>query len=95
MTSIDKGAILKLEKNSSETFVDGVGILLRLLENVIREPGNAKFRTIRLGNKTIKEKLLSLSHIDNALKCIGFEKVRTKFFKRVTKKNNLLCSQIN
>lgn len=78
MTSINEGAILKLEENSNELYVDCVEILLRLLENVIREPENLKFRTIRLENETIKQKLLPLSHIDEALKCIGFEKVRIK-----------------
>lgn len=76
MNSIDKGAILELERNPSSLYVEGIAILIKLLENVIREPENVKYRTIRTANKIIKEKLLCLSNIDAVLKCIGFELVR-------------------
>lgn len=61
--------------NSSEQYSDGVVILLRLLDNVIREPQNNKYRAIRLENKVIKEKLLCLNGIRELLTSIGFEEV--------------------
>lgn len=78
MTSsvIDEKLIANLENfNSSEQYSDGVVILLKLLENVIREPQNNKYRCIRLENKIIKEKLLSLNGIRELLSSIGFEEV--------------------
>lgn len=84
MASIDKGAIIQLERNPSLSYAEGIVILLKLLDNVIREPENAKYRTIRTANKTIKEKLLCLSHIDEVLKCIGFERVSAKRLRKLS-----------
>ncbi|EDW77224.1 uncharacterized protein Dwil_GK22046 [Drosophila willistoni] len=58
-------------KNS---YLEAVRILLVLLENVLTQPSNEKFRTIRLENKTIKEKLLSLPGCDQLLEAIGFKR---------------------
>lgn len=79
-TVIDEKLITNLEYfNSSEQYSDGVVVLLRLLDNVIREPQNNKYRTIRLENKVIKEKLLCLNGIRELLTNIGFEEVRCIF----------------
>lgn len=75
-TVIDEKLIVNLEYfNSTEKYSEGVVILLTLLENVIREPQNNKFRAIRLENKVIKEKLLCLHGIRELLVGIGFEEV--------------------
>lgn len=75
-TVIDEKLVANLEcYNSTEQYGDGVVILLKLLENVIREPQNNKYRTIRLENKVIKEKLLCLNGIRELLASIGFEEV--------------------
>lgn len=75
-STIDDKLIKNLECfNSMETYVDGVAILLKLLDNVIREPQNNKYRTIRLENKVIKEKLLCLNGIRELLTSIGFQEV--------------------
>ncbi|KAH8253758.1 hypothetical protein KR032_006792 [Drosophila birchii] len=55
-----------------DAYLEAVRILLVLLENVLSQPKNAKFRTIRLDNKTIKEKLLSLPGCERLLDAIGF-----------------------
>lgn len=68
--------ILAIENASNvDTFVDSISILLRILDNVIREPQNDKYRTIRLENKIVKEKLLSLNGIRPLLEKIGFVEV--------------------
>ncbi|KAH8288979.1 hypothetical protein KR054_002484 [Drosophila jambulina] len=58
-----------------DAYLEAVRILLVLLENVLSQPNNAKFRTIRLDNKTIKEKLLSLPGCERLLDAIGFVRV--------------------
>lgn len=68
--------VLNLEASAERNqYVEGVKILLKLLDNVIREPHNDKYRTIRLENKTIKEKVLSLNGVREFLMKIGFIEV--------------------
>lgn len=75
-STIDEKLITNLESfNSIEQYGDGVVILLKLLDNVIREPQNNKYRCIRLENKIIKDKLLCLNGIRELLSSIGFEEV--------------------
>lgn len=69
--------VLDLESaTSNNVYVESVPILLRILDNVIREPQNDKYRTIRLENKVIKEKLLCLHGTRAFLEKIGFVEVR-------------------
>lgn len=76
MSEINVKAVYTLEENADvEVYAAGVNILLKLLENVIREPYNLKYRKIRFENKIIKEKLLSLPGALELLHSIGFEQV--------------------
>lgn len=78
MACINLDAIKKLEETTNVDFyIDGAKILLNLLENVIREPDNPKYRTIRLENKVIKEKLLVLNGAREVLTQIGFHQVNS------------------
>lgn len=67
-----------LKQNSGEKLLEGVQILIKLLENIVREPDNPKFRTINLENKIIKNKLFSLDRIVQFLETIGFVQVSDK-----------------
>lgn len=70
--------VLNLETANRCVYIESVTILLKLLDNVIREPQNEKYRTIRLENKAIKEKLLCLNGVRELLVKIGFYEVRIK-----------------
>jgi len=59
-------------KQQKKAYLEAVRILLVLLENVLAQPDNSKFRTIRLENKAIKEKLLTLPGCEKLLEAIGF-----------------------
>ncbi|KAH8391168.1 hypothetical protein KR215_008405 [Drosophila sulfurigaster] len=61
-------------KQQQQQYLEAARILLVLLENVLSQPNNLKFRTIRLENKAIKEKLLSLSGSERLLAAIGFKR---------------------
>ncbi|XP_039499821.1 peptide-N(4)-(N-acetyl-beta-glucosaminyl)asparagine amidase isoform X2 [Drosophila santomea] len=63
------------EQGLKEAYLEAVRILLVLLENILAQPENLKFRTIRLENKAIKEKLLSLPGCERLLEAIGFQRV--------------------
>lgn len=67
--------ILNLEGDNNAMYTESVKILLRILDNVIREPQNDKYRKIRLENTTIKEKLLRLNGVRELLQKIGFIEV--------------------
>lgn len=68
--------VLNLEAPANRNqYIESVTILLKLLDNVIREPQNDKYRTIRLENKTIKEKVLTLNGVQEFLMKIGFIEV--------------------
>ncbi|XP_016949654.1 peptide-N(4)-(N-acetyl-beta-glucosaminyl)asparagine amidase [Drosophila biarmipes] len=59
-------------KQQREAYLEAARILIVLLENVLAQPDNSKFRTIRLENKAIKEKLLTLPGCERLLDAIGF-----------------------
>lgn len=77
MATIDVEAIKHLENGTNQsTYIDAVTILLKILDNILREPHNTKYRTIRLENKIVKEKLLTLNGMRTLLEHIGFVEVR-------------------
>lgn len=76
MTNLEKD-VLALEKSGpvNDSYVNSVSILLRILDNIIKEPQNEKYRSIRLENKIIKEQLLCLNGVRELLGKIGFFEV--------------------
>ncbi|ALC40741.1 Pngl [Drosophila busckii] len=65
----------KITQQQLEQYLEAARILLVLLENIISQPNNLKFRNIHLDNKAIKEKLLSLPDSDRLLNAIGFKRM--------------------
>ncbi len=66
-----------LQKNNSKgALIDGLTILLKLLDNVLQNPQETKYRTIRKENQTIKNKLLSLHFGYQVLYELGFKESR-------------------
>lgn len=50
-----------------------VEVILKLFKNVIKEPDNAKFRKIRMGNSKIKEAIGDAAGAVELLECVGFK----------------------
>ena len=71
--------VLSSLKNTKETYLEAVRILLVLLDNVLKYPNEIKYRSIRLENKSIKEKLLSLEGCSELLTAIGFKRSANEF----------------
>ncbi|XP_017866197.1 PREDICTED: peptide-N(4)-(N-acetyl-beta-glucosaminyl)asparagine amidase isoform X1 [Drosophila arizonae] len=65
----------KSTEKQQEQYLEAVRILLVLLENVLSQPNNLKYRTIRVENKAIKEKLLSVEGSERLLNAIGFKRL--------------------
>lgn len=73
MSALKESLVLALEHaNGKENYVNGVETLLRLLDNIIREPHNSKFRSVRLENQTIKTKLLAVDGMRELMAEIGY-----------------------
>uniref|UniRef100_A0A182M8N8 Peptide-N(4)-(N-acetyl-beta-glucosaminyl)asparagine amidase n=1 Tax=Anopheles culicifacies TaxID=139723 RepID=A0A182M8N8_9DIPT len=72
MAALNQALVLALESNPKESYVVAAETLLRLLDNIIREPQNAKFRTVRIDNPSIREKLLSVDGMKQLMLAIGF-----------------------
>ncbi|XP_035788576.1 peptide-N(4)-(N-acetyl-beta-glucosaminyl)asparagine amidase-like [Anopheles albimanus] len=73
MAALNQALVLALETNNPrESYLVATETLLRLLDNIIREPQNAKYRTVRLENPSIKEKLLSVVGMKQLMLAIGF-----------------------
>ncbi|RYQ97197.1 hypothetical protein Ahy_B08g093215 [Arachis hypogaea] len=58
---------------SGKPFEGSIDIILKLLKNVIREPENAKFRKIRLGNPKIKKAVVDITSGTELICFLGFE----------------------
>ncbi|KAL9919554.1 N-glycanase Pngl isoform 1-T2 [Glossina fuscipes fuscipes] len=78
-TSSTTQSTVSISKNSLDAYLEAVRILLVLLDNVINFPHEHKYRTIRLENKTIKEKLLALQGFNQLLKAIGFQRLANEY----------------
>lgn len=79
MSQINQKIITNLEGNNKSVYIDGIEILLKLLDNILNFPENEKYRKIRLDNKTIREKLLRVRGMIFVLKSIGFCEVNHRF----------------
>jgi peptide-N4-(N-acetyl-beta-glucosaminyl)asparagine amidase len=70
--------VLALEENPEDVYLETTSVLLKLVENVIKNPSNPKYRNIRLGNSTVANKLLPAVGAMECLFEMGFEEVSTR-----------------
>ncbi|CAM1295100.1 NGLY1 (predicted), partial [Pycnogonum litorale] len=62
-----------LSNNATDQFIEAANVLLKIANNIVRDPENVKYRTIRLSNATVVNKLLP---VNGAMECLfemGFE----------------------
>ncbi len=62
-----------LEDNDPQVLKEAGDILLRLIGNVLKDPQNVKYRSIRLSNPKIESKLLAANGAMEILFAVGFE----------------------
>ncbi|XP_069675697.1 peptide-N(4)-(N-acetyl-beta-glucosaminyl)asparagine amidase isoform X2 [Periplaneta americana] len=65
--------VLALEENPKEVYLETTSLLLKLVDNIINNPTNPKYRSIRLDNPTVVNKLLSAVGAMECLFQMGFE----------------------
>jgi len=99
---VDVSIVEMLHENTAEAKKEAAEILLRLVDNVIREPQNIKYRSVRLSNPKIESKLLSASGAFEILFSMGFEEASptcfdlrtatiTSLLRRATTVSSCLC----
>ena len=70
---IDTSIANKLNDNEQKVFQDAKEILLKLLNNILRDPHNVKYRRIRLNNPKVETMLLNANGAFEILFSVGFE----------------------
>ena len=65
----------QLLDNPLEVFMDASGLLLKFASNIINNPDNPKYRSIRVGNKIFQSRLLPVNGAVECLFAIGFQEV--------------------
>ena len=73
-------SVHELLQNTQELFLSSSETLLKLANNVLKDPKNDKYRRIRVGNAIVSERLLPVSGAIECLFEMGFVEVsRSKF----------------
>ncbi|XP_055353574.1 UBX domain-containing protein 6-like [Paramacrobiotus metropolitanus] len=73
--TIASAVMLATFNKDAEKLQAGRDILDRYLGNIIKEPGEEKYRKIRIGNRVFQEKVMSLNCADRFLEAAGFQKI--------------------
>ena len=60
---IDTSVVSALTDNSNEVFKNAVDVLLKLMNNILKDPYSIKYRRIRLSNPKIESMLLGQCYI--------------------------------
>lgn len=64
-------------ENTNEVFLDVAKLLIKYADNIIRNPNEDKYRSIRIGNTTFSTKLLPIKGAVECLFEMGFEEAET------------------
>lgn len=70
-------AVTTLCENPNEVFLDVAKLLLTYADNILRNPNEEKYRSIRIGNPTFSTKLLPIKGAVECLFEMGFEEAET------------------
>lgn len=81
MTSVNLDLTTRLERNAKNVYINGVTILLKLMENLINFPTEEKYRKIKKSNVRIKNELLIVDGMIEFLLDVGFKTVSIESFK--------------
>lgn len=69
--------VLALCENTTEVFLDVSKLLITYADNILRNPNEEKYRSIRIGNPTFSTKLLPVKGAVECLFEMGFEEAET------------------
>lgn len=79
ISTISKGrkqpSFIILSQNDQETFISVANILLRFANNILKAPGNVRYRSIKLSNELFMTKLLPVNGAVDCLFTMGFKEM--------------------
>lgn len=67
--------ILKLETNSEPIYKEVSGLLVKIADNILKDPSNFKLRTLKKSNAIVSKKILAATGGLECLKLMGFKEV--------------------
>lgn len=79
MEDIDTLCLEYLEINPKKVYLTASEILLKILKNIVDDPNNQNYRSIRISNPNISSKLLNALGAKECLIKIGFLEVCMMF----------------
>ncbi|XP_075683299.1 peptide-N(4)-(N-acetyl-beta-glucosaminyl)asparagine amidase [Rhinoderma darwinii] len=77
MASYESSAVTELCQNGRQVFMDACQLLLTYADNILRNPNEEKYRSIRLGNTAFSTRLLPVPGAVECLFEMGFEEGET------------------
>ena len=80
LTTCNFPCLIDLMSNDVDTFLSASGILLRFANNILKDPDNLKYRSIKLGNNIFITKLSPVHGAVDCLFSMGFQEVDDKLF---------------
>jgi len=67
-------ASARLQRGASwKQFLDAMELMAKLIDNIVQNPDQSKFRKVRLSNQVFSQRIASLSGHENFMKSFGFE----------------------
>lgn len=78
MTLLEQ-SIRKLELNNEDIYNETVRLLVKIIDNVLKDPKDNKLRILKKSNATISKKILAVQGGLDCLKAIGFVEVCSLF----------------
>lgn len=72
-------ALKKLESNNEAVYNEAVRLLIKIIDNVLKDPANEKLRVLQKNNVTISKRILAAQGGLDCLNSIGFVEVSWKF----------------
>lgn len=70
-----ENSIKKLETNGDDVYQEAIRLLLKIIDNVIKDPSNKRVRSLQKNNATVSNKILSVKGGLECLKSVGFVEV--------------------
>ncbi|XP_060536330.1 peptide-N(4)-(N-acetyl-beta-glucosaminyl)asparagine amidase [Cylas formicarius] len=69
----------KLGENPIESAKEAVRLLIKIVENILKNPKDLKFRTLQKNNPTLSKKLLPVAGVQMCLELVGFQESNEYF----------------
>lgn len=74
-----ESTVLKLESNPKVVYENVSRILIKIADNILKQPNDLKLRTLQKTNATISQKVLAAAGGLECLKIMGFIEVCTQY----------------